>query len=382
MCGLVGIGGDLSLKDEKIIQCLLLWDYFRGTDSTGLAAIRKTGEPVIAKIASHPLDFFDTGKFKTANSAYSSQAFIGHNRAATRGVVNAVNAHPFTYGDITGAHNGTLDVSCVRKLEEELGETFTVDSMAIFAAIDKFGVEKAVGMLEGAWALVWFDKKDGSLNFLRNDKRPLWYAYSADFKKVFWASEYLHINSAVKQIIPDFPFFTETNKDTGSEAAFFKIEENVHYRFDLKELAKGSETRPKPRAKEIKGKEPAPVTSNGNFPKSGGGSSTGWTRTHRTTHQTTTSLGTTTTRKPEVVTLTANANNPFGGAVDMTAFRYMVKDGCSYCSAPIDETDEGVTVFIEAQRVHCPECSVSNKTRVYVKDINSILQLPQIITIQ
>ena len=66
MCGLVGIAGDLSYKDEKFMKRLLVLDYFRGTDSTGLAAIRKGGEAVISKAAVNPLDLFDMSSFEKA----------------------------------------------------------------------------------------------------------------------------------------------------------------------------------------------------------------------------------------------------------------------------------------------------------------------------
>src|SRR3546814_12623264 len=52
-------------------------------------------------------------------SGYNSKAFIGHNRAATLGKVNGLNAHPFRYDNIMGAHNGTLDTQSWLRLEEE-----------------------------------------------------------------------------------------------------------------------------------------------------------------------------------------------------------------------------------------------------------------------
>src|SRR3546814_15939897 len=43
MCGHVGIAGKMELKDEALMRRLLVFDYFRGPDSTGFAALRKDG---------------------------------------------------------------------------------------------------------------------------------------------------------------------------------------------------------------------------------------------------------------------------------------------------------------------------------------------------
>jgi glucosamine 6-phosphate synthetase-like amidotransferase/phosphosugar isomerase protein len=79
MCGLVGIAGQMTAKDDAVIKRLLMYDYFRGPDSTGMAAIRGNGDVYLAKLASDPVTLFDTGKFKplSAASAASIWATIG-----------------------------------------------------------------------------------------------------------------------------------------------------------------------------------------------------------------------------------------------------------------------------------------------------------------
>lgn len=144
MCGLVGIAGNLLYQDEFTMKRLLMADYFRGPDSTGFAAIRTNGDAFVAKLASNPIDLFNQKNFDTALNGNASRAFIGHNRAATRGKVVSANAHPFHFGSIVGAHNGTLDQESWDRLEEKLGEKYTVDSMALIAAIDKLGIEKTI----------------------------------------------------------------------------------------------------------------------------------------------------------------------------------------------------------------------------------------------
>src|SRR3546814_3133548 len=115
-------------------------------------------------------------RFSEANNVYQSLAFVGHNRFATKGKVNDLNAHPFHYGNIVGAHNGTLEKSSWDALDKKLGEDTDVDSQAIIKSIATFGIEETVPLLQGAWALVWFDMEAQTLNFLRKDERPLLWA--------------------------------------------------------------------------------------------------------------------------------------------------------------------------------------------------------------
>jgi hypothetical protein len=50
MCGHVGVAGDLALKDEALMKRLLIFDYLRGPDSTGLAAIETTATPASPRL--------------------------------------------------------------------------------------------------------------------------------------------------------------------------------------------------------------------------------------------------------------------------------------------------------------------------------------------
>lgn len=363
MCGHVGIAGKLDFKDEATMKRLLIYDYFRGPDSTGFAALRNNGDTKIVKIASHPLDLFDMKKFAEALSGHNSSVFLGHNRLATKGVVNGVNAHPYQYDHIIGAHNGTLDYSSWRALEEELGEKFDVDSQAIIAAIAKLGIEKTVPLLQGAWALVWIDTKEGTLNFLRNKERPFWYAYSKGFDKIFWASEWPMIEAATKLSTQGY----ELHSDPDKGYRFWATKEDWWYRFEIAELIKGSEGRPKPRVKELKGKEPAPAvlyTCGGQHPF------------HRHVPKTTTLIGSTIgTDKDKdkekkdnvsVMHLNGTKTQPFGGYVTKEEFDKISKYGCSWCQGDVEFTERGVQVFMQQDMVLCPTCSDNDDTRIYV----------------
>lgn len=344
MCGLVGIAGNLTTKDEATMKRLLLFDYFRGTDSTGLAAVRKNADVIISKMASHPIDLFGTKKFDVALSGYSSLVFLGHNRAATKGKVNGANAHPWQYGHIIGAHNGTLDKSSWDALNELLDEPTDVDSQAIFACIEKVGIEETTKLLQGAWALTWIDLKEGTLNFLRNSGRPLWYAYAEDFKQVFWASEWPMMDAALDMSRTDYDIYEDKEGNR-----FWSVKENWLYRFDIEALQKGAKSIPKPRVKELKGKEVVKVPhSQQDYFK-------------RTPTFTSTSKQT----KSNVVEFNAYAEAPFGNLLDKEDFEECAKYGCSWCSADVSYADEGITVYEHQKSVLCSDCTTGQDTRVH-----------------
>ena len=382
MCGHVGLAGALELKDENTLKKLLMFDYFRGPDSTGLAVLRKNGETKVVKMASHPLNLFDSGRYKDAANAYNSRVFLGHNRAATKGVVNDYNAHPYDCGHIVGAHNGTLTQASWDKLQEMAGENTGTDSHAIFLAIAKCGIEAVVKELQGAWALVWIDKQENTLNFLRNKERPFWYATTKDHKKLLWASEHWMIRAAMSSATTAYELY-----QTNEGYMFFSTSENWHYRYDLDALAAGTDERPSIKAKVIerKGKEPEPVKQVGyhqNFPnRTSGSSSGGSTNTNSSgstqtgTPSTTTSHGTQTSTATRDVSprlmisvSSDDSSAPFGDAYPVGRFRHLAQYGCSWCHNEI-ELDKPFVIFDSQDKILCECCApkiVGSKNRIYL----------------
>ncbi len=176
MCGLVGIvtkgQGGFTKEQVDIFDNLLYLDALRGMDSTGVFLVNRDGEMNLAKEASAAHDFRKDKEYKSLlNQAYQrGRAMIGHNRAATKGTIIDENAHPFVVDDrITLCHNGTL-WGDHRKLAN-----VDVDSHAIAHVIHDNGddVEKALQQVNGAFALIWHDFKNNTLNFIRNTQRPL-----------------------------------------------------------------------------------------------------------------------------------------------------------------------------------------------------------------
>lgn len=184
MCGIVGCAGDVGGKAERMFRMLLELDTVRGPHSTGIAAVRSTKEVIVAKGVGTPWDLAETKKYEEIFRGYN-KALIGHNRWATKGKISKANAHPFEFDTVVGVHNGTL--RSVTQLDDH--KDFIVDSENLYHHMDRHGVYDTIPKLDGAFALVWYNKDDHTINFVRNTERPLHYCYSEDMKTLFWASE-------------------------------------------------------------------------------------------------------------------------------------------------------------------------------------------------
>lgn len=186
MCGIVGIAGKITAVEDKLFRSLLFFDMVRGLDSTGIMAVNNSNEVLVFKdnVPAHTL--ISNKEFENLTRPIN-KVLLGHNRAATRGKINAANAHPFKHGKITGVHNGTL--FNVRNLPDHV--KFEVDSENIIYALDNLGSSQTYKLLNGAVALVWWDSENNNLNFIRNNDRPLSYCYLNDGETLVWSSEHL-----------------------------------------------------------------------------------------------------------------------------------------------------------------------------------------------
>ena len=183
MCGLVGMVGMIDNKEKRAFRDLLRIDQVRGAHSVGVFSRGNHKEALFKKALSPDEMFSMRGWNDIANS--QTNLYIGHNRYATQGAINGVNAHPFEQGIIIGAHNGTLRNQYLLPDSKD----FEVDSKNIMHSLNIEGVEETIKNLCGAYALTWYNKEEGTINIVRNADRPLHYCWSSDRKTLFWASE-------------------------------------------------------------------------------------------------------------------------------------------------------------------------------------------------
>jgi hypothetical protein len=174
LCGIVGLisrrPAGFNFSDMEMYENMLLIDSLRGKDSTGAFTRFRNGDVRVIKHGSHPFNLFRTNEWKDfKNQVIQRGKFvIGHNRAATRGVVNTDNAHPFVEDNIILVHNGTL-----REQKNLTEEKTDVDSHAIAHALSKGSYAEVLPQINGAFALVWYDTETDRLYAARNDERPL-----------------------------------------------------------------------------------------------------------------------------------------------------------------------------------------------------------------
>lgn len=177
-------------KHEDVLKDLLYLDTWRGRDATGVAALRHNADTAIFKSTVPGHEFIDNPKLKQ-HLKLNDFCWIGHNRYGTVGKNIKPNAHPFDILDqdgaciLVGAHNGTLKNKYALMDHNDFG----TDSEAMFNHIANTSLEETIPLLDGAWAITYYDHQEEELRFLRNKERPLHYAYEEGRKTMIWASE-------------------------------------------------------------------------------------------------------------------------------------------------------------------------------------------------
>tara|TARA_Y100001951_G_C11298065_1_gene277566 strand:- start:21066 stop:22280 length:1215 start_codon:yes stop_codon:yes gene_type:complete len=211
----VGCIGKIGLKEKSAFEAMLVMDVLRGKHSTGVTGVKADGSWTTAKIADVPHVLFDMKKYDKLK-AQQNWVLMGHNRYATKGEINSRNAHPFEMEDVVGCHNGTIRTQW--RLPDY--RDFDVDSENIFHSVQQQGLEDTLAILDGAYALTYWDKRTHQFVVVRNNERPLYYALSKDEKTLFYASEAWMINVACGR--ENIPIKTVVD-----------IRKNTIYRFDI-----------------------------------------------------------------------------------------------------------------------------------------------------
>lgn len=171
MCGISGgISNPLILQEKNIIAELTHLGCLRGWNGAGSFVLYKKGTQYSTRKT------LSTGTTLVLSKEYnnmlvdSPQVVVNHCRAPTTGDINLPHTHPFHVGGVIGVHNGTL-----RRLGGNPIPKDASDSELMFKSIAELGIEKTISEISGAYVIVWFDKNEHTLNFLRNDERTLFF---------------------------------------------------------------------------------------------------------------------------------------------------------------------------------------------------------------
>lgn len=184
MCGIVGVAGNICVKSKSVFKDLLVLDAVRGKHSVGIFSVAEDNSVKYDKEAWQVFDFLDKRSAQEVIT-HGSKVLVGHNRHATAGSINKVNAHPFDFPQVIGVHNGTL----TQRWELPNNINFDVDSESLYNSVNVQGIENTIPKVVGGWSLVFWDKVANTLNFLRNSQRPMNFVYSKDGKTLYFASE-------------------------------------------------------------------------------------------------------------------------------------------------------------------------------------------------
>lgn len=196
MCGIIGIYGEgvnkwQNPKKNFILDGLYV-DAVRGYDSTGIALLPRNPKDHV-NIYKRDLSGYDFIQQKHTNRLVGlldqSIGIIGHNRSATRGAPSDRNAHPFRHGRITLVHNGTVSNADRLVDKKEHPDGCVVDSEFVAHALSLESANDILPRLQGGYSLVWFDSEERSLNFARNDSKPMWILFDSADENLYFGSE-------------------------------------------------------------------------------------------------------------------------------------------------------------------------------------------------
>lgn len=202
MCGLIGAfradDAHLQKLDHFMWQGLYM-SALRGMGGTGIGLVHREYDMDFAKSHVSAPNFICSAEWEwAAKTMLNSRAVLGHTRSATLGAVKTKNSHPFSFENDKGdgvimIHNGTI-----KNWAELTPNTFhhEVDSAHVAYSLFTRGGLETLKMLEGAYTLIWYDRKTKSLNLARNEERELFYTQNKE-KTTFWFASELDMLSSV-----------------------------------------------------------------------------------------------------------------------------------------------------------------------------------------
>ena len=229
MCGIVGAVTNLNngFRADEVDSFLeaLYYDAMRGMDSTGVFSVNTTGNVIVHKEATQAGVFLKADEIKEfrSDAIKHGKFLVGHNRAATRGVIKDENAHPFIIDDkIVLVQNGTW------KGDHKHVKDTEVDTEALAHIIHEAGddVVEVFKKINAAFALTWYNVSTKTIHLARNSERPLFLATLKNGSK-FWCSEPGFIRLAIIRNRLEVDKMEEVPENT---LISFKLEDNKSFK--------------------------------------------------------------------------------------------------------------------------------------------------------
>jgi hypothetical protein len=179
--------------DSNEFKQMLIINSLRGAHSTGIAGVNQRKEDAQVSIVKSIGSPYQLYAYEATNQFFTRvmsdfTTLIGHGRYATRGEINAHNAHPFQEEHITLAHNGVIS-NFYELRDWQRHAKIDVDSHLITRLIMEEGAINILPRVEGAYVFIWWDDKEKTFNIARNSQRPLFVAEQANKSTLTFASE-------------------------------------------------------------------------------------------------------------------------------------------------------------------------------------------------
>jgi predicted glutamine amidotransferase len=202
MCGLAGVmGRKLDLNAIQKFKDIFLFAQVRGEDGAGMMSV-----PAKEHIQSVRVQrtIWSSGHLVTTqefNDCIKGDVsiIVGHARQPTRGNTKIENVHPHRHKNILLVHNGTMTYIADNSIP--VGAS---DSKLVAQVIAEKGPQGFVNSSYGAYALVWIDLEKQTINFLRNNDRPLYMVKerhnmleNSGTRNIYWASEMWMLNTGL-----------------------------------------------------------------------------------------------------------------------------------------------------------------------------------------
>jgi hypothetical protein len=163
-CGIIAYSGSAPFDVNKI-KSLFLFNASRGTDGCGMynqGEITKSNGEIYSEILTWDIQ--------------PENIFLGHTRKATfASYKEKKHAHPFTYGNIVGVHNGTLTNHYALSTNNHIiSSSWDTDSEVLFKLIDIDPTN--LKRIKGTASVAYVNITTPNILycFRKDDARPLW----------------------------------------------------------------------------------------------------------------------------------------------------------------------------------------------------------------